>query len=100
MAYEAALRNRRFTSNVSDTLTISGTQDRSTELEPGLYSVTANTDVFFLQGDSTVAATSSSNPLWSKERVVIFVRYGDKDGYISAIQQSASGTLYITKIEP
>ena len=100
MAHEGTLRNRRILSDAEDTLTISGTQDRSTELAPGLYSLTCDTDVYFLQGPSDVTATSSSNPLWSKERAEIEVRYGDKDGYISAIQQSAGGTLWITKIHP
>lgn len=104
MAFEAALRGRRFTTNPT-TISVSGTAaENSSALSPGLYSVTSDVAIHFLQGDSTVTATTSSNPLWTNERVEIEVRVRDgaKDGYISVIKQSgeSDGTVYITPIEP
>lgn len=101
MANDATLRGRRVLSNPTS-ISYTGTAGRnSTALTPGLYVITSDQDCYFLQGDSTVAATSSSNPLWAKERAEIEVRIEttEADGYISVIQQSTAGTLWITQIE-
>lgn len=100
MAREAELRNRRIKTNPTK-VAYTGTANRNgSALTPGLYVITSDQDCYFLQGDSSVTATADSNPLWAKERAEIEVRYEDSDAYISAIQSSTGGTLWITRLEP
>lgn len=97
MAHYAALQGRNFTREPEDKLTISGTQDRSTQLPKGLYLLYADTDVYFLQGGSGVTAASTSIPLPSGTYLEVEVRGAGTD-YISAIQQSAGGSLWIISL--
>lgn len=99
MARQSALRNRRVT-EAPTKITVGGTSAvNGVALKKGVYSLTSDVDVYFLQGDSTVTADSDSAPLWSKERAEVEVKADfDKDAYIAVIQQSAAGTLWITKL--
>lgn len=65
------------------------------KLDPGLYYITSDVDCFFKQGQSGVAATSSSIPLWANDYVPINIT--DRDGFIAVIQDSAAGTLHIIR---
>lgn len=70
-------------------------------LDAGWYQLSASTDAYILQGASDVVADSTSNPLWSKQFVKVYVGddVDDTDAYISAVQQSSGGTLFVTKLE-
>lgn len=99
MAHEAELRARRITSNPTNLSPTASAVRNSTALDKGIYVITCDQDCYFLQGDSTVTATSSSNPLWAKERAEIHVRYGENDGYISVIRNTTDGAFSITRLE-
>lgn len=90
------LMGLKYTSDPTTT-TYTGTQGRIGPLAAGLWEISCSTDAFFLQGGSSVAATSSSNPIWSKEWRVVHVETPATDGYISAIQQSSGGSIYAVK---
>lgn len=66
----------------------------STDLVGGVYYVIATTDCFFIQGDSSITATTSANYLPAKMPVVVEVT-GSANARISFIQLSANGTAYI-----
>ncbi len=76
-----------------------GTQDRTAALAPGLYEIVSTTNCFFLQGGSSVAATTSSNPLPAWAPRLVWVEASVTDGYISAIRETTSGTIYAIKRE-
>jgi hypothetical protein len=73
-----------------------GTAGLSAQLAPGIYYLTADTNVFFKQGDSSVVAVAGvSNRLPIGTGVVVWVpAVGDND-YISVVRQTDSGSAYM-----
>lgn len=84
--------------NAATSVAYTGTHGRLGPLAAGWYLVSCSTDAYVLQGGSAVAATASSNPLWAKTYINVYVA-SETDTYISAIQQSAGGTLYATRLD-
>jgi hypothetical protein len=80
-------------------LTISGTSARSTALAGNAaYEFIADTDCFVLfQGGATDDATSANMLVLSGERLVYTTPAGSSY-YVSAIQKSAGGKLYIAEL--
>lgn len=97
---EDLLRRSRLLSNPAS-VAYTGTHGRLGPLAAGMYSVVTSTDAFVLQGGSAVAATASSNPAWLKVAFPVYVSddLANSDSYISAIQSSAGGTLYATRLD-
>lgn len=73
----------------------------STALTEGVYYIIASSLCYFLQGGSSVTATTSSHRLPADTLIgPIHVEGADASSkYISAIQDSAGGTLQIWKAE-
>ncbi len=67
----------------------------STALAPGLYWLTVDTDCYWRQGDTNVAATApsgaaSSRVLWARERVLFYVETSTTEGFVAVRPQSGS----------
>lgn len=77
------------------TVSISGTSARNgSDLGPGAYLITSDVDCFFLQGSSSVTATTSSPPLWGKSYFLVFTD-SSADARIAFITSGGTGTAYI-----
>ena len=73
-----------------------GTAARSAQLTAGqLYYVTATTACHWLQGDSTVTATTSSNYLAAGASIWLRCADATSNGYVSFIQSSSGGSAYL-----
>ena len=79
-------------------LTVSSSTATSTVLTKGLYIITSDVDLTFLQGASTVTATTSHRRLWGGTYRWVWVTRPSVDGYIAAITTGATGTLSIEKV--
>lgn len=80
-------------------VSLSGSTACSTVLSTGWYYIQSTTDCYFLQGGSTVVATTSSRMLKAGDRRLIYVT-SVANAYIAAITPTAgiTGTLSIEKI--
>lgn len=76
------------------TVSLSGTTARSGALGAGMYYVCADVACYFLQGGSSVDATTASNYLPAGAIVAMRVTSA-ADGYVAAILASGTGTLFI-----
>jgi len=81
------------------TVSLSDTTARTASaLSSGQYTVISNIDVYILQGDSSVDATTSSHWLPAGLEVPVYVT-GTSDTYIAGITDGGSGTLFISKVD-
>ncbi len=92
------LHRLKYLSNPT-TVAYTGTQGRTAVLVPGLYELVATTNCYFLQGAVGVEATTSSNPLPAWAPRLLYVETSSTEGYVSAIRDSVSGTLFVIKRE-
>ena len=70
---------------------------RSAQLTAGWYIITTNADVFWLQGNSSVDALTTSRRLWNGTYRLVYVT-GTDDDYIAAITAVGTATLSIEKV--
>jgi len=68
--------------------------DRVGPLAAGIWEITTSAACFYRQGGSGVAATTSSNPLWTNERLELHVEK-TADAYVAAITASGTATVYL-----
>lgn len=61
----------------------------------GEYELQCSVDCFFLQGDNTVVATTSSNPLRA-DKPKRFEVTGPENAHVATIQAAAPGMMFIT----
>jgi len=92
------------------TISVTGTAALGGPYEVGFYRVTGTQDMFLLQGESTVVVTSTTGMFLSVGQVeyfnvdtwlhsaTVYSPYDGDDRYLSAIQSTANGTLYVTLI--
>lgn len=83
------------------TVSVSTTTAVSAKLTKGAtYMLTSSVDCFFLGGGSSIAATTSSNPLWARTYLgpLKVETDGGEDAYVAAITSSGSGTLYLIRV--
>lgn len=81
-------------------LTSNGSSQRnSTVLTPGIYVLTCDGDGFFQQGGSSITASTSSIPLWSKTYVDEIYVESASDGYI-AVYAASTTKFYIFERNP
>lgn len=78
------------------------TTNRTPQLAKGVYTITSDIDIFFIQGGSAIDADdtpgSTSIPLWAKTYGDIKVADPDTNGYVAFIRDGATdGTVWITK---
>ncbi len=82
------------------TVAISGTTARSTQLSLGRYELFSTTDCYFLQGDTTVVALTSSYPLGGGfELPEPMVVTASGNSFVAAITGGATGTLFIEPVQ-
>ena len=77
-----------------------GTAGRTAQLTNGFnYLVTATTDCYILQGGSGVTATTGNGLFLPKGMGVEIQVSNSAEGYVSAIQFSANGTLTCMRLD-
>lgn len=85
--------------NVPVTISASNVTAVSSALVIGAtYLITASADCFFLQGDSAITATTSSNPLWGKQYVGPIKVDGAGNQYVAAITSTGTATVYLIRV--
>lgn len=89
----------RFIENPTNVAYTGTAAKNGSALAPGLYLLVASTACYFLQGDSDVAATTSSIPLAADVVFGPIHVSGNADQYVSAIQKSAGGTISIISVK-
>lgn len=104
MAREDELLKRVWENAPAHESAVTGTTDRTAQLPKGVYTITSDVDLFFIQGGSAVDADdtpgSTSIPLWAKTYGELKVADPDSNGYVAFIRNGGtSGTVWITKAE-
>lgn len=79
-------------------ITLSTSSARSSQLATGYYEITSTADCFFLQGDSSVVALTTSHILHAFTYRLFYVDDTTNKGYIAAIVSSGDGTVCISKL--
>ena len=84
------------TSGTAATLTTS--LDNTRELGAALYALSANQDIWFLQGSSPTASTGSGSTYLPAGSIVLLD--GQQGSSVSVVQDAVAGTASITQVVP
>lgn len=85
--------------NAPVNISASNVSAASTSLVIGAtYLITSTVDAFFLQGDSGVVATTSSNPLWAKQYLGPIRVDAAGNQFVAVILASGTGTVSLIRV--